>query len=449
VRRRLRDYLPKGLYWRTYLIIVLPVALMQLLVASVFVDAHWRATSKRMAQSVAGEAAALVRLYEAAPEDLPRLQALARDTLRIGVRVEPQATLQMERCLPLTSVVDAYLRGFLSDALGRAVWYDASCPGPLARIRAPVQGGIMELRVYKSQIQAGSILPFLLWTLAATAALSAVSILFIRNQIKPVQLLADAMDRFGHGQPIEDFRPRGARAVRQAAASFLGMRERITRHLEQRAMLLAGVSHDLRTPLTRLRLQLALMGEGEDVRAALQDLEELEQTLEEYLAFASGQSNESAEPLDLAALAQDAADSLRVKAETLLVETPDPLPATGRPGALRRCLVNLIDNAIAHGAQVRVRAWRSGETLRVDVEDDGPGLAPENYEEAFRPFSRLDATRSRNVKGVGLGLAIARDVARAHGGDILLTPSALGGLCASLVLPALAPSSAEQTEPAA
>lgn len=447
--RRFRDYLPKGLYWRTYLIIVLPVAVMQILVAGVFVDAHWRATSKRMTQSVAGEVAALVRLYEAAPEQVDRWRALGQDTLRLGLRFEPGAPLAAPRCLPLQSVVDTYLRVFLGGELQREIWYDASCPGPVARIRVPTQGGVLAFSAYKSQIQAGSIIPFLIWTLAATAALSTVSLLFIRNQIKPVQLLADAMDRFGEGRPLGDFRPRGAREVRQAAASFLAMKERISRHLEQRAMLLAGVSHDLRTPLTRLRLQLTLLGDGEDTRAALQDLQDLEETLEEYLAFAQGQWSATPEPFDLAGLVTSVAESLRDKAEALELETAGPLPMVGRQPALRRCLINLIDNAAAHGSRIRIRARREGEHLRVDVEDDGPGLAPENYEDAFRPFSRLDASRSRNLKGVGLGLAIARDAARAHGGDIVLSASALGGLCASLVLPAVLPPTGDEAQAAA
>lgn len=435
--RRLKDWLPKGLYWRTYLIIVLPVALMQLIVAGVFVDAHWRATSKRMAQSVAGEAAALTRSFEAAPAQRAALAALARDTMRIDLEFEPGGAVQARRCLQLRSVVDGYMRGFLGDALQRPVWYDASCPGARARIRVPAAGGVLEMRVYKRQVQAGSLTPFFIWTLAATAALSTVSLLFIRNQIRPVQLLADAMDRFGQGVPVESFRPRGAREVRLAGASFLAMRARIQRHLEQRTLLLAGVSHDLRTPLTRLRLQLALMGPGEDVAAAQADLRALEETVEEYLAFARSDSGETAAPTDIAALAAELAGRSAPDAVVDL-RTPEPLLTLARPGAVRRALANLIENALAHGGKVRITAHGADGWVRVLVEDDGPGLPPERYEDAFRPFSRLEATRSRNVKGVGLGLPIARDVARAHGGDVSLSRSDLGGLCASFAIPLVA-----------
>jgi len=436
---RLKDWLPKGLYWRTYLIIVLPVAMMQLIVAGVFVDAHWRATSKRMAQSVAGEAAALTRSFEAAPGKLDALAALSRDTMRIDMRFEPSGVLEAPRCLQLRSVVDAYMRGFLQGALRRPVWYDASCPGERVRIRVPAAGGVLEMRAYKSQVQAGSLFPFIVWTLAATAALSTVSLLFIRNQIKPVQVLADAMDRFGQGLPAAStFRPRGAREVRQAGASFLAMRERIQRHLEQRTLLLAGVSHDLRTPLTRLRLQLALMPPDEDVAAAQADLRALEETVEEYLAFASGDSGGGAAPADVAALAAELAGLSAGDGGVVELSAPGPLLTLARPGAVRRALANLIDNACAHGQQVRITARGEDGWVRVLIEDDGPGLPPESYEEAFRPFSRLEATRSRNVRGVGLGLPIARDVARAHGGEVSLSRSDLGGLCAAFVIPLIA-----------
>ncbi|MBY0447683.1 MAG: HAMP domain-containing protein, partial [Hyphomonadaceae bacterium] len=354
---RLKDWLPKGLYWRTYLIIVLPVAMMQLIVAGVFVDAHWRATSKRMAQSVAGEAAALTRSFEAAPGKLDALAALARDTMRIEMRFEPSGVLDAPRCLQLRSVVDVYMRGFLQGALRRPVWYDASCPGERVRIRVPAAGGVLEMRAYKSQVQAGSLIPFIVWTLAATAALSTVSLLFIRNQIKPVQVLADAMDRFGQGLPAAStFRPRGAREVRQAGASFLAMRERIQRHLEQRTLLLAGVSHDLRTPLTRLRLQLAMMPPDEDVAAAQADLRALEETVEEYLAFASGDSGGGAAPLDVAALAAELAGRSAGDGGVVELSAPEPLLTLARPGAVRRALANLIDNARAHGEKVRITA---------------------------------------------------------------------------------------------
>jgi two-component system osmolarity sensor histidine kinase EnvZ len=247
--------------------------------------------------------------------------------------------------------------------------------------------------------------------------------------------LADAMERFGRGEDTGAFRVRGAREVRAAALAFFDMRQRIKRYIEQRSQLLAGVSHDLRTPLTRLKLQLALLPASPEIDDAKRDLAEMEETLEEYLAFAKGIADESPAEIDVSALAEEVtADSQRAGADVSL-DVSAPVLIPGRARALKRCLANLIDNAIAHGDAVRVAVTRESDAVTVSVDDDGPGIAEELYEEAFRPFSRLNETRSRNQKGVGLGLAIARDVARSHGGDIKLSRSPLGGLRATLRLP--------------
>lgn len=435
--RRLRDYLPKGLYWRTYLIIILPVAAMQLLIAGVYLDSHWRATSKRLAQLVASEAATLVSLYEEAPGParLDWVKRLGQRTLKLDIALEENAPLAGKRCFVSFSPIGRYLPDFLGAALARPIWYDASCPGKRAMVRVPVSGGILVFEPLKSQVQAGSWLPFLLWVLAATTALLTVSILFIRNQVKPVQQLAHAMHQFGLGGSQQDYRPRGASEVREAGAAFLAMRTRITRHLEQRTHLLAGVSHDLRTPLTRLRLHLAMNGTREDHAAALDDLADMEKTLEDYLAFARGQWVDEVERVDLSALVIEIISQSH-DAETVIDFAPSPHPPVqGRRNALKRCITNLLDNAIAHGRQVRIAISQEGDIQQIAVDDDGPGLPPSAFEEAFAPFSRLDSSRSRNIKGVGLGLSIARDVARSHGGDIHLSSSALGGLCAVLSIP--------------
>jgi two-component system osmolarity sensor histidine kinase EnvZ len=243
------------------------------------------------------------------------------------------------------------------------------------------------------------------------------------------------MEQFGRGEDKGPFRVRGAREVRGATLAFFDMRARIKRHIEQRSQLLAGVSHDLRTPLTRLRLQLALMPASPEVEDAKRDIAEMEDTLEEYLAFAKGLTDETPERVDLARLTQEVVNDASRDGADIVVDASGEAAAPGRMRALKRCLANLIDNAAAHGDKVRVTVRGEGDVVTVSVDDNGPGISEELYEEAFRPFSRLDATRSRNQKGVGLGLAIARDVARSHGGDISLSRSQLGGLSATLRLP--------------
>ncbi len=435
---RLRDLLPKGLYWRTLLIIVAPAALLQLVITLVFLDDHWQATSKRMSQGVAADVALIIQLYERNPteENLERLKELAMRPLRLEVELQPDAPLALPRCRAFGSTLDRHFTRALTQDLGREVWYDSTCGGTQVLIRVPTQNGVFQFKAYRDRVQARSGPLFVAWIAGATLFLLVVSVLFIRNQVKPILQLAEAMERFGRGEDSGVFRIRGAREVRGATKAFFDMRERIKRHIEQRSQLLAGVSHDLRTPLTRLKLQLALMPPSPEIEDAKRDLKEMEETLEEYLAFAKGLAEEAPEQVDLGHIAAElVADRQRNGGEHIALEISGKPATPGRERALRRCLANLIDNAAAHGDTVRVSVAGEPDAVLVAVEDNGPGIPQELYEEAFRPFSRLDQTRSRNQKGVGLGLAIARDVARSHGGDILLSDSPLGGLKASLRLP--------------
>lgn len=435
---RLRDILPKGLYWRTLLIIVVPAAVLQLVVTLVFLDDHWQATSKRMSQGTAADVALVIQLYERnpTPENFEELRRLAYWPLRLDISLEPGALLDPHpRCRPSGSTLDRYLTRALEEQIGREIWYDSTCAGNQVMIRVPIAQGVMEFRAFRDRVQARSGPVFVIWIIGATLFLCVVSIIFIRNQVRPIETLAEAMERFGRGEDSGHFRARGAREVRGATHAFFDMRARVRRLIDQRSQLLAGVSHDLRTPLTRLKLQLALMTPGPEIEDAKRDLSEMEETLEEYLAFAKGLGEEAPAMVNVAALAEDVArDSVRGGGD-VAVETSGGVETPARARALKRCLTNLIDNAVAHGDKVRVLVKGEESAVLVCVDDNGPGIPEELYEEAFRPFSRLDETRSRNQKGVGLGLAIARDVARSHGGELTLSQSPLGGLRATLRLP--------------
>lgn len=435
---RLRDIMPKGLYWRTLLIIVAPAALLQLIITLVFLDDHWQATSKRMSQGVAADVALIIQLYERepTPENFADLQSLALRPLRLEIELQPDAALAVPRCRPWGSTLDRHFLKALRQDIGREIFYDSTCPGPQVIIRVQTPSGILQLKAFRDRLQARSGPLFVMWISGATLFLCIVSVIFIRNQVRPIEQLAEAMERFGRGEDGGLFRARGAREVRGATLAFFDMRQRIKRYIEQRSQVLAGVSHDLRTPLTRMKLQLALMPPSQEIEDAKRDLSEMEQTLDEYLAFARGLTEETPERVDLAHLSQEiVADTLRALGGDISVEVSGDTATPGRARALKRCLANLIDNAAAHGDQVRVTVRGEEEAVTVAVEDNGTGIPEELYEEAFRPFSRLDETRSRHQKGVGLGLAIARDVARSHGGDIILSKSELGGLRATLRLP--------------
>jgi two-component system, OmpR family, osmolarity sensor histidine kinase EnvZ len=436
-----RDVMPKGLYWRTILIILVPAALVQALLTAVFLDDHWQATSKRMSQAVASDISLIIQLYEAnpTPENFSQLARLAWLPLRLQIGLDRPDTLEKSRCAPVGSAIDSYLTSALTADLGRTVWYDSTCPGAQVEVRVPVRDGVLSVKAFKDRVQARSGPLFILWIIGATLLLGIISIIFIRNQVRPIETLASAMSRFGRGEDMGLFKARGAREVREATLAFFEMRARIRRHIDQRSQILAGVSHDLRTPVTRLKLQFALMPQGPEVDAAKADLADMERTLDEYLAFARGALAEEPQMVDLGALTADVVKDAERTGVSVEFSVEGELSAPARAGAVKRALTNLVDNAAAHGERVRVAVRREFGSIHIIVDDDGPGIPEDQYEDAFKPFSRLDETRTRNTKGVGLGLAIARDVARSHGGDVALARSAMGGLRATLRLPAPAP----------
>ncbi|MAL11101.1 MAG: two-component sensor histidine kinase [Maricaulis sp.] len=434
----LKRYLPKGLFARSLLIFVLPVMMMQALIAWAFFEEHWENVTSRLSESVAGDVAMMTALFEQTGEDEEAFADYARharENMRLDVDFRPGDTLPTTRRSSFFRTLDRTLRRALTAQIDRPVWFDTTRYNQYVDIRVQTDTGVLRYIAFRERAFATTGHIFILWLLGATAILTVISVIFIRNQVKPIRRLADAAEQFGRGQDANWFKPAGAREVRQAAHAFLEMRRRIQRHLDQRTGLLAGVSHDLRTPLTRLKLHLALMPEGPDREEARRDVSEMEQMLDEYLTFARGEAGEETRVTDVSALlAEAAADTERTGARIDLKAT-DAVEAAIRPGMVKRAIVNLLSNAAIHADHVSVSLRQAGSRIEILVDDDGPGIPPDRYEEAFKPFSRLDESRNQNQSGVGLGLAIARDVARSHGGDVTLSESPLGGLRASLSIP--------------
>lgn len=437
--RFIKPVLPRGLFWRSLLIIVMPVILLQGVMSYVFFERHLDTTTHWMARDIAADAAFLVALEENnPPAERTRLRVLAARNLDYpviflpGQKVEPPAVRRQ--------TIDRALDDVLANQIHTKRHFEVASSASTIDIRIDVKDGVLRMLVPRSRVTVTSPDIFIVLMAGSSLILVAVAVLFLRNQVRPIEQLALASEAFGKGRTVPDFKPYGASEVRRAARAFITMRERIDRQLAQRTEMLAGISHDMKTPLSRMKLQLAMMPESADVQAMRGDIAEMEHMLDEYLDFARGEGGEASMQEDLVDLAQDAAAAVAgargMEGANVTVEATAAIPMYMRRKALRRCAVNLIDNAMKFSrAEVKVTVMRDDRFARLIVDDDGPGIPTERREEAFRPFHRLDEGRNLQTGGSGLGLAIARDIARSHGGDILLDKSPMGGLRATIRLP--------------
>lgn len=437
--RALKRFLPRGLFGRSLMIIVIPMLLLQAVVTIVFFDRHYRITTATMTRGVVNDVAYMVMLENNRPLGAERDMQREVAANMFGYRAQflPGERLARTVSTPQT-VLDRALAFIFMTEIAQNVTFDTARDPENVDVRMQLKDGVLRLLIPVARVTASSADIFVLWMIGSSLVLIVIAVLFLRNQIKPIERLAAAAESFGKGREVDNFKPYGATEVRRAAAAFIQMRERIDRFIQQRTEMLAGISHDLKTPLTRMRLQLAMMPKDSDVEAMEADLAEMERMLTEYLAFARGEGGDPAEPTELSALVEEAVgDAARAHGpgERIRLAGAARLTVAVKRNAVKRCLVNLIDNALKYGKHAAVAVKLVGTGVEIAVEDDGPGIPEERREEAFRPFHRLDEGRNLQAGGVGLGLAIARDIARAHGGDVRLETSPMGGLKAVLRLP--------------
>jgi two-component system osmolarity sensor histidine kinase EnvZ len=436
--RVVKRFLPTSLWGRSLLIIVLPIAVMQVAVTWVFFDAHWQVVTSRLSDGLAGDIAWVVESYQSdpSPTAFAKLSDRAERSLGLSVALQEDRTLPTTKRYSLFAPLDRSLKHALANRLDQPFWFDAVRYPAYVDIRVQVKGGVLRVIAPRDRAFATEGHIFILWMTIATVLLTAVAILFIRNQVRAIERLADAADAFGRGGDVPQFKPHGAREVRKAAHAFIAMKERIQRHIDQRTALLASVSHDLRTPLTRLKLEAALAQPSPRVEAMKRDLAEMEHMIDEYLAFARGQDGEAVEMTVLRPLIEEVGQGAARTGANVTIDVDEALCARIRSNGFKRALANLVANAAGHGDAVAVSAAaRPTGGVEIMVDDDGPGIPPGLYEDAFKPFNRLDEARNQNEKGVGLGLAIARDFARGLGGDATLDRSPMGGLRATIRVP--------------
>jgi two-component system osmolarity sensor histidine kinase EnvZ len=432
--------MPKGLYARALIIIIAPIVLLESVIAFMFMERHWESVTRRLSEATAGNVGALIDSYEnyKGDDDYRQLITMARERMQLSLQLLPAGDLPPARPKPFFDILDRNLSAQIRKQIDKPFWLDTVGRSKNVEIRIKLSNAVMRIVAPRGQTYASNSHIFLIWMVGTALVLLTVAILFLRNQIKPILRLAEAADAFGKGRPVpEDFRPRGAREVRQAANAFIEMRDRIERHVEQRTTMLAGVSHDLRTILTRFKLQLAMLDDNADTRALKSDVDEMQMMLEDYMAFAKGGRGEEARPVDARALVEEIRDEAARfgKPIEIKLRRRKKSPVSLRRHGFKRAVANLVSNAARYADRVVITLHQDKHWLKVEVDDNGPGIAADKRDLVFRPFYRLDDARTVDLGNSGLGLAIARDIARNHGGDIELADSPLGGLKAIVSVP--------------
>lgn len=433
IGRLARKVVPRSLLGRSLLMILLPLMLLEAVALQLFYGSHLDVVSRRLTGNVATELAYTLELMNRYPQDADWVLYSSQHKFDLQMHLEPGAKLPTTKWQNVIGPADDDLAAALRDVVRLPFTMDWTSNPNTVFVRAQLPQGVLNIAVPVKRLYATTIYIFLLWIVGTAGVLFLIAALFMRNQVRAIRRLAAAAEAFGIGRDTGPIRPEGATEVRQAATAFNRMQERVRRFLVQRTEMLAGVSHDLRTPLTRLRLALEMMPPHQDTRQDVAemtaDVEEMERMVSGYLAFARGEGVEQAEPVNLSAVLEEVAAGARRSGAAVDVDVPDTLTLPLRANAVRRAITNLVDNARRHAHRVALAAMAQGRMVLVTVDDDGPGIPPDRRESVFRPFE------SDSAGGTGLGLTIARDIVRAHGGEILLEDSPLGGLRARIRLP--------------
>lgn len=436
LRLAIKRTLPRGLLGRALLIIIVPLVVLQVVSGIVFYDRHWANVSRHRANALAGDIAMLVELLRDT-EPGSRQNAvfgMAHRNLDLVMRFDPNEILTNETFEP---------RGNLQETLGRSLEQIVHRPfvidseserrRVLISVQLPV--GVLHVSANSERLISSTTKIFIMWMIGTSLILFGVATIFMRNQVSPLRRLASAAENLGKGRDTPNFSPSGATEVRQAAAAFMSMRDRIQRQIQQRTEMLAGVSHDLRTPLTRMKLQLAMLQDNTEIEELNSDVAAMEGMIEGYLNFARGEGSETPTPADAKKLLDEVVHDAQRNGVKISSDMAEPVELPLARNAFKRCLTNLIENAARHGDNISIVGQRNGSILEFIIDDDGPGIPEDMREEVFRPFFRLDQSRNVDTGGTGLGLSIARDIVRSHGGEITLTDSPAGGLRATVRVP--------------
>ena len=429
----LKILLPKRLFYRALIIVAAPTIILQLIITIVFYDSIWIKANKNTTRSLVAQLKTIEEVYQNDKKNLDFFTDSYKNNFNfeIGVNQVEFPSITGERKF---SPMDRSLRRELKSTFGNNnYWFSTSKFKNAVEIKIKSENEVIEFLVPKEMVSASSVRLFVLWTTLPSLLLILIALVFLKNQTKPLVRLAKAAERFGKGDYVNDFRPSGAAEIRKAAYEFDRMAKRINRHLNQRSEMLSGISHDLRTPLTRLKLQLAMINQKDISNRMSKDIDEMESMLNDYLQFAKNQTQENTSVINLSDLFNEIEKDL--KNENLTIVNLEKSILKGRISSLKRCFENVINNGLTYGKKVYVSLYKGNNRININIEDDGPGISEDQYRNVFKPFFRLDKSRSLNKSGVGLGLAIVEDVINSHGGNIQLGKSKYKGLQVKISLP--------------
>ena len=431
----IKNLLPKRLFYRALLIVAVPVILLQLLVTIVFFDSLWIKTNKGMTRALVGEIDTFIVAFENEDNDKDYLIDLFSIYLDLNIKYFPEKEFNFELNERWFSPIDRSLRRELKSSMGNnQFWFSTTDYLELVNIRIKYKKGYFEFLVPRDRLSSSSARLFGLWISVPAVFLICVAMIFLKNQTRPITNLAKAAEKFGRGEEVDDYRPSGSLEIRQAGYEFDKMRKRILRHLNQRSEMLSGISHDLRTPLTRMKLQLSFIKDKEISLKMSEDINEMEKMLNEYLQFTSSTHSEKNEIFDLTKLLYETID--RYENNNISKKLSQNILINGRKNLLKRSFNNIIDNGLKYAKKINIELNQNGKNIFLIIEDNGPGIPPSEYENVFKPFYKIDKGRGETKSSVGLGLSIASDIIRSHGGHIQLRKSSMNGLGVKIFLPA-------------
>jgi len=428
----IKKLLPKQLFYRALLIVAVPIIILQITISVVFFDSLWIKTNKGMTRALVGEIKFFIDAYDNEQYNKDSLTKLFSESYGVKVEYVSYKLLPKDNPERWFSPMDRTLRRELKSKFLN-YWFDATSFQDLIDLKIKYLKGYFQFYVPKDRVTNSSARLFALWITFPAFLLITIALMFLKNQTRPIINLARASERFGRGEDVGEYRPSGALEIRQAGYEFDRMRKRIIRHLNQRSEMLSGISHDLRTPLTRIKLQLTFIKDKEISNKLSEDVSEMEKMLNEYLHFASNRSAETTKTFDIAELISNTVNKYENK--NIVFDTIYKIPFTGRKNLIRRCLNNFIDNSIKYGKKVIIVLKKGTNNLAITIDDDGPGIPEKEYENVFKPFYKIDKSRGNSKSSVGLGMSIASDIIQSHGGNIRLEKSQLNGLRVKIFLP--------------